>query len=102
MMFMITYRSATEEGKKETVENLDTAIKALGPKSSGFFEDVWMLQSNLNAVNIRDVLRGNLKRGDRIFVARVSQNWAGINMGDKFPDWLKSRNFGTFRPPQSS
>ena len=102
MMFMITYRSRTEEDKKETVENLDTAIKALGPKSSGFFEDVWMLQSNLNAVNIRDVLRSNLKPGDRIFVARVSQNWAGINMGDKFPDWLKSREFGQFRPPETN
>ena len=99
MMFMITYRSNTPEGKEETVENLDSAIKALGPKSSGFFEDVWMLQSNLGAVNIRDVLRANLKPGDRIFVARVSQNWAGINMGDKFPDWLKSRSFGTFQNP---
>ena len=43
------------------------------------------------------LLAAGLNPGDRIFVARVSQNWAGINMGDKFPDWLKSRNFGTFQ-----
>ena len=103
MMFMITYRSRDPKLAQETSEKLNQAIGALGPKSAGFFSDVWMLQSNLNAANIRDVLRANLNPGDRIFVARISQNWAGINMGDKFPDWLKSQNFGTFRtPPQST
>ena len=96
MMFMITFRSRLEEQKQETQAKLDTAISALGPKSAGFFDGVWMLQTNLNAGNIRDVLRGNLEPGDRIFVARISQNWAGINMGDKFPDWLKGRDFGRF------
>ena len=99
MMFMITFRSRLEEKKQETNEKLNTAISALGPKSAGFFDGVWMLQSNLNAANIRDVLRSNLEPGDRIFIARISQNWAGINMGDKFPDWLKGRDFGRFVTP---
>ena len=102
MMFMITFRSRLAEKKEETTAKIDSAISALGPKSSNFFDGVWMLQSNLNAANIRDVLRANLEPGDRIFVARISQNWAGINMGDKFPDWLKGRSFGTFRNPTES
>jgi hypothetical protein len=99
MMFMITFRSRLEEKKQETNTKLDTAISALGPKSSGFFDGVWILQSSLNAANLRDLLRANLEPGDRIFVARISQNWAGINMGDKFPDWLKGREFGGFIAP---
>ena len=102
MMFMITFRSRLAEKKDETNSKIDAAISALGPKSSNFFDGVWMLQSNLNAANIRDLLRANLEPGDRIFVARISQNWAGINMGDKFPEWLKGRNFGTFRNPTES
>ena len=96
MMFMITFRSRLPETKDETTKKLDAAVSALGPKSGGFFDGVWMVQANLNAANIRDLLRSNLEPGDRIFVARISQNWAGINMGDKFPDWLKSRSFGKF------
>ena len=95
-MFMITFRSALPEQKEDTQKKLDTAISALGPKSAGFFDGVWMVQCNYNAGNIRDLLRSNLNPGDRIFVARVSRNWAGINMGDKFPTWLKGREFGKF------
>ena len=102
MMFMITFRSALPEQKEDTQKKLDTAISALGPKSAGFFDGVWMVQCNYNAGNIRDLLRSNLNPGDRIFVARVSRNWAGINMGDKFPDWLKGRDFGRFVSPTPS
>ena len=66
------------------------------PKVS--LDNVWLLEARLNAPNIRDLLKNAVEPGDRIFVARIAQNWAGMNMGGKppFPEWLNARNFGTF------
>ena len=95
MMYMITFRARNPESGPEVVEKIDRSIKALGPKSAGFFENVWMVETNLHSSNIRDLLREHINPGDRLFVSQLAavQNWAGINMGDQFPDWLKDRNF---------
>ena len=98
MMFMITYNPMNPESNEENTQNIDTAIKAIsnGGKSGGFFQNFWLAQTQLNAPNIRDLLRPHMNPGDRLFVARIAQNWAGLNMGEKFPEWLSSRQFGTF------
>ena len=43
MMYMITFRARNPESGPEVVEKIDRSIKALGPKSAGFFENVWMV-----------------------------------------------------------
>ncbi len=96
MMFLICYGpgNATDTN---TQAALDAGIKSLGNWSNRI-ENQWFLECNMNAANIRDRLKQflNDEAGDKLFVARMSKNWAGRNMGAGFPEWLKRRNFGTF------
>ena len=47
-------------------------------------------------VALEMMMLGEKMPDQRLFVARVSENWAGRNMGNGFPEWLKGRKFGTF------
>ena len=98
MMFMIAYKANNPGDAEKTLEKIDEVLAALGPRTKGIFDNVWLLEARLNAPNIRDLLKNAVNTGDRIFVARIAQNWAGMNMGGKppFPEWLNARNFGTF------
>ena len=103
MVYLITYGQQKEEDK-ETLNRLDGAIKVLGNWSNRI-PNCWLLETNqMNAVHIRDRLKQFIsdENGDRLFVARISKNWAGRNMGQGFPDWLKGRDFGQFTNPPAS
>jgi hypothetical protein len=91
MMFLIVLelngRPATE------YPDLERAIKALGNWSNRL-KGAWIVEARLNATQIRDLLKPHLVAGqDRVFVARMSQHWAGTNMGQGFPEWMGRRNF---------
>ncbi|NOY25793.1 MAG: hypothetical protein GXP62_07950, partial [Oligoflexia bacterium] len=58
--------------------------------------DCWMVETNTSARRIRDHLKQSLGDRDRLFVARISRNWAGRNMGEGFPEWMSRRDFGDF------
>lgn len=97
MMFMLSYQLRTEDpAAKEKVEN---AIKKLGNWSRRM-PSVWLLESKANAPQIRDYLKGSLGPNDVLFVARISKNWAGRNMGEGFPEWIGRRDFGGFSTPE--
>jgi len=103
MMFMISYIPATED--PTTIERFEAAVKMLGNWSNTLAANhVWLVAARVNAAQIRDQLKPfiNGAEGDRLFVARVSQNWAGTNMGTNFPEWLKRQEFGRFGNPVSS
>ncbi len=97
MMFMIVLEQKSGLVVKERV---DAAIKTLGNHSSRMSEtNVWMIESkDRGARAIRDHLKQflNVEQGDRLFVARISRNWAGTQMGAGFPEWMQRREFGTF------
>ena len=104
MMFMIAYQPKDPSTEEETLKQIDAVLKRdpqCGSRTTGIFKNVILLESTLNAPNIRDLLKNAVQTGDRVFVARISQNWAGMNMGGKppFGDWLNDRNFGTFTNP---
>ena len=103
MMFMISYVPATED--PETIERFEAAVKLLGNWSNALAQrNVWLAASRMSAPQIRDQLKTfiNADKGDRLFVARISQNWAGTNMTPNFPDWLNRQDFGQFSNPVSS
>ncbi len=104
MMFMIVYNPRNPESGEENTKNLDAAITDLsrGRRSGGFFNNFWLAQINNDAPKIRNLLRPHLNPGDRIFVARIAQNWAGLNMGEKFPNWMNERQFGNFGAPAAA
>lgn len=91
MMFMVSYQlRSTDPAAREAVE---AAVKRLGNWSHRI-PGVWLVESKSNAPQIRDYLKQHLGAQDSLFVARVTRNWAGRNMGDGFPDWMKRRDFG--------
>lgn len=73
--------------------DLERAIKALGNWSNRL-KGQWIVESRFNAAQIRDLVKPHLVAGqDRVFVARITRNWAGTNMGDGFAEWMGRRNF---------
>ncbi len=96
-MYFISFRL---QAPWEEYGDLERALKAMGPWSNRL-DPTWLLESRLSSRTIRDLLKPHLKPGDRLFVGQFSQNWAGTNMGDGFPDWLKRRSFQAPTAPQS-
>ncbi|HUN86881.1 MAG TPA: hypothetical protein VMU48_21055 [Terracidiphilus sp.] len=56
-------------------------------------KSVWLVESALNAAEIRDSMRSTLHKGDVLFVARLQGNWASWTLGDARNNWLKERTF---------
>jgi hypothetical protein len=97
MMFMVVLENNSSPVVKERV---DAAIRTLGNYSNRLVgTNVWMLESkDRGARALRDHLKQfiDAEKGDRLFVARFSRNWAGTNLGQGFPDWMTRREFGDF------
>lgn len=72
--------------------DLERALKALGNWSNRL-KGQWIIESRFNASQIRDLLKPHVTPQDRVFVARMTRNWAGTNMGDGFQEWMNRRNF---------
>lgn len=93
MMYMISYHLRAEDAAAR--ENLENAVKRLGNWSRRM-PTVWLVESKANAPQIRDFLKQHLGPQDALFIARISKNWAGRNLGDGFAEWMKRRDFGSF------
>jgi len=93
MMFIITYD--VQDNDPIIVERTAAAIKTMGNWSNRL-PGCWLLETETSARRIRDHLRQFLGERDRLFVARISRNWAGRNMGQGFPEWVGRREFGDF------
>ena len=95
MMFMIALDLRSNDTAVK--EKLESEIKALGNWSNRL-GDTWLLQTKLNARQVRDLVKQHIPEGsvDKVFVARISRNWAGFNMGAGFPEWIARQDFGTF------
>lgn len=70
--------------------NYDSLYDAL-KKMEGcrILESCWVVSSNENAIDIRDRLKRLMDSNDKLFVARLSGNWAA-NFGNECLDWVKS------------
>lgn len=91
MMYFVATHTMGEESEYEGLTN---AIKALGPWSNRL-KNCWLVESNFSSGRIRDLVKPHLQfeKGDRVFVAQFSKNWAGTGMGTDFPEWLNRRDF---------
>ena len=77
-------------------KRIEAAVKTLGNWSNRL-TNTWLLETKTeSARSLRDKLGQFTTETDRLFIARVSKNWAGRNMGAGFPEWLQRREFGTF------
>lgn len=77
-------------------ERIDAAVRTMGNWSNRL-DKAWLLETDrLGARGIRDQLKQFLSEPDRLFVARISKNWAARNMGNGFSEWMGRRSFGEF------
>lgn len=88
MIMLVTFQFADGAENPAFIEEL----KTLGNWSNRI-EGAWVLESTLGPRKVRDMLSEKMKPGDRIFVARISQSWAGRGMGEAFPKWMERRKF---------
>ena len=91
MMFLVTLELNGRPA--DQYSDLERAIKALGNWSNRV-RGQWIVESRFNASQIRDLLKPHIDSAkDRMFVARISKNWAGTGMGDGFQEWMNRRKF---------
>ena len=98
MMYMIVFQLRSED--EVVSERVAAALKSMGDWSNRL-EGMWLLQPNrtMSASQIRDHLKQFMGDQDAVFVARISSNWAGRNMGKGFPEWVARRDFGQLKNP---
>ena len=99
MVYMLCYEQA--EPDETAKERLGAAIKTAGHWSNRM-SGMWLLEPHRaqSASQLRNHFKQFIGDRDRLFVARISQNWSGRNMGAGFSDWVGRRDFGTFSPPK--
>lgn len=92
MIFMVAYDLKTPN---DTSENYEFIIGAIKTNFSWCHieQSVWLVDSQSDAVQIRDFLKTYLHAGDRLFVAPIQRSWASWNFGTERNEWLKGRVF---------
>ena len=94
MMFLIVLDPRSKDPVVHT--KIDASVRTMGNWSNRL-DNAWLLEADkLGARKIRDTLKDFLEEPDRLFVARISRNWAGRGMGQGFPEWMSRRDFGDF------
>jgi len=92
MIFVIAYDLRSPHDTAEDYERVIAQIKT-APSWCHLEKSVWLVDSALNASEIRENLRPVLNSGDRLFVGRLQGNWASWAIGDERNNWLYKRTF---------
>lgn len=71
---------------------LHDAIKGLANGYWHHLESVWLVNSNLSCVEIRDKLKGCLDTNDKLLVVELGALWATYNIPAAGTDWLKNHS----------
>lgn len=69
-------------------EDLVTGLKSFGTwwHQSG---SVWLIVSSKKASDIREYLKQFIDENDKLFVIRVTNNWAGYGFSHREYNWLR-------------
>jgi hypothetical protein len=93
MVFLITYDLTTPNDTSSDYERVIDKIKTLSSAWCHIEKSVWLVDSALNAQEIRDEIKNCLYQSDILFIARLQGNWASWAFGAERNDWLKQRTF---------
>ena len=93
MIHVLAYDLKEPNDKPADYERVIAAIKADFTSWCHIEQSVWLIDTTMNAGEVRDHMKNVLNTKDVLFVARLEGNWASVNFGDKRNQWLKERNF---------
>jgi hypothetical protein len=63
------------------------------PNGCHLEESVWLVESALNATEIRELVQPAVHATDALFVARLQGNWSSWSLGNERNKWLQNRTF---------
>jgi hypothetical protein len=92
MVFVVAYDlrepNDTSQDYQRVIEHLKANFNWCHLQKS-----VWLVDSALNASEIRENIRTTLYQADMLFVARLQGNWASWALGDVRNNWLRQHTF---------
>jgi hypothetical protein len=71
-------------------DDLYEAIKGLGSWWH-CLESVWLVDTTKTTAQVRDTLKAELDRGDKLAVFNLAGGWATYNLSDECNTWLRNR-----------
>jgi hypothetical protein len=92
MVFVVAYDLHTPNDTPQDYERVIAQIK-YDFSWCHLEKSVWLVDSALNASEIREKIRTALSQSDRLFVARLQGNWASWALGQERNNWLSGRSF---------
>lgn len=76
---------------QQDYDKLHDSIKSLGAYSKRF-DSFWLVDSSLEASEIRDKIKLVVDSNDKILVIEVKKHWASWNLPEGGAEWLKSES----------
>jgi len=89
----IAYDLHEPNDSSEDYERVIGAIKEKFPTWCHLEKSVWLVDTTLDAGQVRDFMQTCIHDKDTVFVARLSGNWASWRLTQSQADWLKARTF---------
>lgn len=92
VVYLVTYDLKTPNDTPENYDRIIAAIKAVGAWAH-IEKSVWLVESRLSSVQLRDHLFSYLSAGDPLFVVAIHGDWASYNVDPRRVEWLEGRAF---------
>jgi hypothetical protein len=92
MIFVIAYDLRSPNDTPQDYERVIAQIK-YDFSWCHLEKSVWLVESALDAAEIREKIRTALFPDDVLFVARLQGNWASWALGQGRNNWLRERSF---------
>ena len=93
MVHIITYDLKSPNDTAEDYERVITGLKSAYGTWCHLEQSVWLVSTDKSASEVRDSIRGLLNTKDVLFVAKLSGNWASLNLTQSRINWIKAREF---------
>jgi hypothetical protein len=93
MIHILAYDLKEPNDKPADYERVIGAIKADFDSWCHIEQSVWLIDTSMDAGEVRGHMKSVLSEKDVLFVGRLQGNWASWNFGEKRNDWLKNRTF---------
>jgi hypothetical protein len=93
MIHVVAYDLKEPNDTAEDYKRIIGAIKSEFSAWCHIEKSVWLIDTDMDAQQTRDHLKGFLDDKDVLFVARLSGSWWSWNFGKERNDWLKARSF---------